>query len=105
MNIDGKEQGYKFSRLWLNRYLANINKWDKQEMEKRFELIAARFYKFGPFPDVVIDESFQNEEINIFDADDPTNRKLDYAIFFNQKLEITCIIKFVRPFNEIFIRD
>jgi uncharacterized protein with ParB-like and HNH nuclease domain len=93
MNIDGKEQGYKFSRLWLNRYLANINKWNKEEIEKRFELIANRFLQIWPFPNVNvdIDESFQNEEINIFDAEDPTNKKLDYAIFFNQKLEINSI--------------
>lgn len=25
MNIDEKEQGYKYSRLWLNRYLSEIN--------------------------------------------------------------------------------
>ncbi len=38
MNVDGKEQGYKYSRLWLNRYLSTIDKWSKDEIEKRFIL-------------------------------------------------------------------
>lgn len=45
LNTDGKEQGYKFSRLWLNKHLAILDKWDIEEIEKRFELIAERFLK------------------------------------------------------------
>jgi hypothetical protein len=33
MNVDGKEQGYTFSRLWLNRDLKEKSKWDKTEIE------------------------------------------------------------------------
>jgi hypothetical protein len=32
---DLKDAGYKDSRLWLNRYLATIDKWDISEIEKR----------------------------------------------------------------------
>ena len=38
MNIDGNEQGYKYSRLWLNRFLTQIDKWEREEIEKRFEI-------------------------------------------------------------------
>ena len=43
MNIDGKEQGYKFSRLWLNRDLKEKEKWNKAEIEKRANEISERF--------------------------------------------------------------
>ncbi|HWZ15079.1 MAG TPA: DUF262 domain-containing protein [Mucilaginibacter sp.] len=94
MNLDGKEQGYKFSRLWLNRYLAGLSKWDYEELQRRFELISKRFLSIWPFPDIIVDDSSQSEEVNIFDADDPTNKKLDYAIFFNQKIEVSSISVF-----------
>ena len=87
MNIDGKEQGYKYSRLWLNRFLAEQDKWDIETIEKRFELIKNRFLNIWKLPDVEIDTQDFNE-VNIFDAEDPTRKKLEYAIFFDQKLEI-----------------
>ena len=92
MNIDGKEQGYKYSRLWLNRFLANEEKWDKKIIEKRFEVLKDRFLNIWKLPDVEIDTQ-DFDELNIFDADNPTGKKLEYAIFFDQKLEISEISK------------
>jgi uncharacterized protein with ParB-like and HNH nuclease domain len=92
MNIDGKEQGYKYSRLWLNRFLANEDKWDKIVIEKRFAVIKERFLNIWKLPDVEIDTQ-DFDEINIFDAENPTGKKLEYAIFFDQKLEISEISK------------
>src|SRR5690554_2018928 len=37
MNINGMEQGYRYSRLWLNGYLNSIDHWDISNFEKRFE--------------------------------------------------------------------
>ncbi|MBA3633630.1 MAG: DUF262 domain-containing protein [Acidobacteria bacterium] len=92
LNIDGKEQGYKFSRLWLNKHLATLNKWDIEEIEKRFELIGERFLKIWTFPSILLAETTnETEEINIFDAEDPTYKKLEYAIFFNQKLDVKTV--------------
>jgi len=88
MNIDGREQGYKFSRLWLNKYLATLEKWNSDELETRFELIAERFVHIWKYPDVNIEDNYDYDEVNIFDADDPTHKRLDYAIFFDQKLFI-----------------
>ena len=45
MNKDGKEQGYKFSRLWLNKHLASLDKWNKKEINNRFDLITEHFLK------------------------------------------------------------
>ncbi len=43
MNVDGKEQGYRFSKLWLNRDLKDKNKWGKEEIEERANAITERF--------------------------------------------------------------
>ncbi|MFM9908823.1 MAG: DUF262 domain-containing protein [Chitinophagaceae bacterium] len=88
MNDEGKEQGYKFSRLWLNKFLSSLDKWDISTLEERFNLIEERFLKIWTFPTISIIQETENEEVNIFDAEDPTSKKLDYAIFFDQKLEL-----------------
>ncbi len=87
MNIDGKEQGYKYSRLWLNRFLTKLENWNIKTIEQRFEIIKDRFLNIWKLPDIEIDTQDFNE-VNIFDAEDPTGKKLEYAIFFDQKLDI-----------------
>jgi hypothetical protein len=53
MNQEGKEQGYRFSRLWLNKYLSSLEKWDIEEIEKRFSLIIGeRFKQIWKYPDI-----------------------------------------------------
>lgn len=93
MNIDGKEQGYKYSRLWLNRYLSQIDKWGRHEIEKRFQIIEERFLDMWVFPDIDIEKETDFNEVNIFDAEEPTFKKLEYVIFFDQKLEISTVAK------------
>lgn len=88
MNIEGKEQGYKYSRLWLNRYLNQINKWGIDELEERYNILEDRFLKVWKYPNVVIEEEEENGEINIFDADDPTGKRLEYAILLDQKIDV-----------------
>jgi len=103
MNIDGKEQGYIFSRLWLNRDLKEIEKWDKEEIEKRALSITERFLKIWEIPDIQIEIESTNDEINIFDAESPKDKQLEYAIFFNQKLEIKQVAKlYAEIFRQLF---
>jgi uncharacterized protein with ParB-like and HNH nuclease domain len=103
MNVDGKEQGYKFSRLWLNRDLKEKTKWDKEEIEIRANQIAERFLKIWEIPDIEVEEQSNNDEVNIFDADDPKHKKLEYAIFFNQKLDVTQVAKlYIEVFKQLF---
>lgn len=88
MNDNGGEQGYNFSRLWLNSYLKSIELWDITTYEERFELIYERFLDIWQFPDVeIIEEIDESEEQNIFDAESATNKKLDYFIFEDSKVE------------------
>lgn len=103
MNFDGKEQGYKFSRLWLNRYLKELEKWDRTTLEKRLELIADRFLKIWEIPDINIAEDTEKSEVNIFEAEDPKNKKLEYAIFFDQKIEVREVAKlYAEVFKQLF---
>lgn len=103
MNLDNKEQGYKFSRLWLNRDLKEKDFWNKEEIEERAENIAKRFLQIWEFPDIQFESEGTNDEVNIFDAEEPKHKKLEYAIFFNQKLEINQVAKlYVEIFRQLF---
>jgi uncharacterized protein with ParB-like and HNH nuclease domain len=97
MNVDGGEQGYRFSRLWLNKHLASLEKWDIDELERRFAIISDRFLKIWSYPEIDFDDTVgEYEETNIFDAEEPTFKKLDYAVFFDQKLEVTQVTDLFR---------
>jgi uncharacterized protein with ParB-like and HNH nuclease domain len=87
MNIDGNEQGYQYSRLWLNSYLKSIDTWDVSKYEERLNIIYDRFLKIWEYPNVVISENDGLEEQNIFDAESATHKKLEYFIFENTKVE------------------
>ena len=87
MNHLEGEQGYYYSRLWLNNYLKSIDSWNLDTYEERFELIYQRFLNIWEFPDVIIEEVGDTEEQNIFDAESPTNKKLEYFIFEDSKVD------------------
>lgn len=86
MNENGKEQGYSFSRLWLNRDLQELDVWNEKKISERAARISERALLVWPEPNISSDTDNQASEVNIFDADDPTNRKVDYAIFFGKRI-------------------
>jgi uncharacterized protein with ParB-like and HNH nuclease domain len=85
MNVDGQEQGYQYSHLWLNRDLRNKTSWGKADIEERAERLTERFLLIWPLPNMDV-ETIANEQelIDIFLADDPTKKKLEYARFFDE---------------------
>jgi len=100
---DLEEAGYKDSRLWLNKYLTILDKWDKAEIERRFNLIAERVLKIWGIPNIVIDEKADTNEISIFDAEEPKHKRLEYAVFFDQKIQVTQVTKlYVEVFRQLF---
>ncbi len=100
---DLAEVGYKDSRLWLNKYLTILDKWDKAEIERRYNLISERFMKIWEIPNITIVESSDNDEINIFEAEDPKGKKLEYAVFFDQKIEVNQVAKlYFEVFRQLF---
>jgi uncharacterized protein with ParB-like and HNH nuclease domain len=100
---DLQEAGYKDSRLWLNKYLTVLDKWDKVEIERRFDLIAERFLRIWAIPNISIEEQTDSNEENIFDAEDPTFKKLEYAVFFDNKIEVNQVSKlYIEVFKQLF---
>jgi len=100
---DLENAGYKDSRLWLNKYLSMAEKWNVEEIERRFDLLAKRFLKIWQLPAIKIEERDENNEVNIFEAEDPKFKKLEYAIFFDQKIEVNQVAKlYVEVFKLLF---
>lgn len=100
---DLKDVGYRDSRLWMNKYLSSLSKWDKEEIETRYQLIAERVLEIWQIPDINIEEKADSNEINIFDAEDPKFKKLEYGVFFDQKLEVTQVSKlYFEVFKRLF---
>lgn len=85
--------GYKDSRLWINKYISNLDKWGTEEIEKRFDNIADRFLDIWAIPNINIDDNEDHSEVNIFDAEEPRHKKLEYAIFLDQKIEVREVAK------------
>ena len=99
-NLEGF--GYRDSRLWLNKYLSELTKWGRTEIERRFEFIAERFLKIWEYPNINFEDE-SNGELNIFEAEDPKFKKLEYAIFFDQKIEVSQVAKlYVEIFKQLF---
>lgn len=95
--------GYKDSRLWLNKYLSIAEKWDANEIGRRFDILSERFLKIWTYPTIELDERVENNEVNIFEAEDPKHKKLEYAIFFDQKLEVSQVAKlYLEVFKQLF---
>lgn len=100
---DLEKAGYKHSRLWLNQYLSNIEEWDKAQIENRFNILSKRFLNIWKYPSIELETEDQNSEVNIFEAQDPKHKKLDYAIFFDQKIKVKQVSKlYVEIFRQLF---
>jgi uncharacterized protein with ParB-like and HNH nuclease domain len=93
MNVDGLEQGYRFSRLWLNRDLKALESWNVSEVLNRIDIIGIRFLEIWEIPEVDEKNQIENGELNIFDAGEPRFKKLEYAIFLGRKIYMTHVAK------------
>jgi len=103
MNVEGGEQGYKFSRLWLNRDLKERETWNKSEIENRTKAITERFLQIWEYPEIEIENTENEDEINIFDADDPSGKKIEYFVLFGQRTDVSSAKDFyVSVFKQLF---
>ena len=70
MNIDNREQGYKYSHIWLNEYLKTIDEWNVKYLFERFDILFKRFIDVWKYPNIKIEKipNITNEEIDIFEA-------------------------------------
>jgi hypothetical protein len=86
------DKGYKDSRLYLNQYLGKIDRWGIEQLNERFNLLSERFLEIWPYPQVTVKPDIvEYPEANIFDIDDPTGKKLKYAIFLDEKLKLRSV--------------
>ncbi len=91
MNHEAREQGYNYSRLWLNRYLKDIDQWDTETYKERSRLLSKRVLAIWPYPEVTLPDTLTDEEVSIFEAEDPTGRKLEYAVYADERHDITTL--------------
>ena len=106
MNKDGNEQGYNYSRLWLNTYLKTLDNWDVSKYEERLNIIYDRFLKIWEYPDVIVIENDESEEQNIFDAESPRNKKLEYYIFENTRIDEDTIARmYIKIIQNLYERN
>ena len=112
MNIDNGQQGYIYSSLWLNEYLKQIEEWNPKNIEERFEKIKERFLQVWRYPNIVIVNN--NIEVNIFNADNPTGKKLEYIKFngeeYNDITDVSKLFSFILKYyysekEELFFTD
>lgn len=112
MNIDNGQQGYIYSSLWLNEYLKQIEEWKPKNIEERFEKIKERFLQVWRYPSIVIVNN--NVEVNIFNADNPTGKKLEYIKFngeeYNDITDVSKLFSFILKYyysekEELFFTD
>lgn len=112
MNVNNGEQGYIYSKLWLNEYLNGIEEWKPKNIEERFDKIKERFLKVWKYPNVIITND--NVEVDIFEADDPTGKKLEYIKFngeeYNDITDVSKLFSFILKYyysekEELFFTD
>jgi hypothetical protein len=60
-----------------------------ETLKKRYELLLDRFLKVWQYPAISMEDedAESDEDYNIFNAPDPRNKKLDYFIFKEEKIE------------------
>lgn len=103
MNDENKEQGYKFSRLWLNRELKTLTKWGRKEIENRTNVITERFINIWQHPDIQLESMRENNEVNIFEAEDPNGKKIEYYVLLDQRRDVSSAKDFyVTVFQQLF---
>jgi len=106
MNKNNGEQGYIYSRLWLNSYLKSIDSWDIETLKARFQIILDRFKKIWEFPALNIDEeNDEDEDYYIYNSPDPRHRKLDYFIFRDEKVITDEVSKMYYHVIKIILED
>lgn len=86
MNHDGGEQGYSYSRLWLNSHLKTLDKWDIDAYNDRTKILTQRFLQIWKLPEIELSNAQYQGEYNIFDIEDPTNKQMEYALFFGRPI-------------------
>ncbi len=80
------ENGFKDSPLYLNKWIGEQEHWGEGQMQKREDLLAARFLALWPFPEVHYEPTANDEAIHALDDDfDFTGTKVAAYTFMGAK--------------------
>jgi len=94
---DQPDYGYRSSGLWLNQYLSNIENWTEVELLVRLEIITKKTLQIWAYPSINYDDVTEtSEEMNIFDIDTVTHKKIEYFIFFDKKYKNPSFIELLQ---------
>ena len=63
------------------------------QVNERADTIASRFLEVWPAPSVEAAEDTSLDEVNIFDAEEPRFKELEYAVFFENKFFVSQVAK------------
>lgn len=78
----------KKSRIRLNQLLLKYEQFDEDAIRDRSLTLLDMFVKAYGVPEFEEKEISDNSEVNIFDAGDPTGKKLEYIVFIGKKIDI-----------------
>lgn len=56
---DDLQHGYKNSKLFLNKYLGNLDEWNTLKMEERFEILFSYIIKIWKRPEIIEEDSLE----------------------------------------------
>lgn len=76
MNQGGGEQGYVYSRLFLNRDLHSLDHWDEQAFEARTDRLIDRMFDIWPLPEVAQQAAAEVEFTPLEDVDSVTGSRI-----------------------------
>lgn len=94
MNVNDREQGYAYSRLWLNADLRSAEQWGIAELGKRYARMYKRFLEIWPYPSVSeIPDSEAEDLYGLSDAPDPRHKKLAFFQFREERVIVSDIAK------------
>lgn len=85
------EKGYSASRLWLNKSLTSLDKWDVENLRKRKDILTDRFLEVWAYPDIKKTECQYEESsmLDILDVQSVTNKKVSKASYGERVLDCT----------------
>lgn len=83
------EKGFKDSRLKLNKYLLSVNKWDKEEIEKRSRILFNEALSIWEYPKTNYKKERPTDNLySLADEDDFTNTKVASFILMGDEYKV-----------------
>ncbi len=94
------------SRISLNQLLLDYDKFDESSIRDRSLRLLDKFaiaYGLNTNLDTEVPKPSDTNEVDIFNAEDPTHKKLEHVIFLGEKIEIKEVSKlYIEVFKQLY---